>query len=112
MPKRTIKNIVDVKSLARGHTELAINVLSGIARSPKCPPAARVSACQVLLDRGWGKPDQVHAGADGGDIKVTIRQIIEVTGEIRPEPTVIMALPLDQDDEQPIVDRMIGEREH
>ena len=39
--------------------------------------AARVSACSIILDRGWGKAEQPHTGADGGDIKITIRNIIE-----------------------------------
>jgi hypothetical protein len=42
----------DVRSLARSYTALAINTLAGIARSPKCPPAARVTAAIALLDRG------------------------------------------------------------
>ena len=41
------------------------------------PPAARVSAAGILLDRGWGRAPQPHAGEDGADILVTIRQIIE-----------------------------------
>jgi hypothetical protein len=31
----------------------------------------------LLLDRGWGRLEQSHVGLDRGDIKVTIRQIIE-----------------------------------
>jgi hypothetical protein len=32
-----------------------------------------------LLDRGYGKPESMlkHSGADGGDIRVTIRTILE-----------------------------------
>jgi hypothetical protein len=48
----------DIRSLARSHTETAIRVLAGIMREPDAPAAARVSAAQALLDRGWGKPDQ------------------------------------------------------
>jgi len=88
MPRRN-KTIVDVASLARNHTELALNTLSGLARSPKCPPAARVAAAVALLDRAWGRPYQAHTGADGGDIKVTIRQIIETVGQNGREPQVI-----------------------
>jgi hypothetical protein len=63
------------------HTDMALNVLAGVARSAKCPPGARVQAAQTLLDRGWGKAEQAHVGPDGGDIKVTIRQIIETVGQ-------------------------------
>lgn len=31
--------------------------------SPEAPPASRVAAAQVLLDRGWGKPEQ-HLDVD------------------------------------------------
>lgn len=44
--------------MARAHTESALNVLAGVMNSTDAPPAARVSAAQALLDRGWGKPTQ------------------------------------------------------
>lgn len=59
------KTLTRVKSLARCHTENAINVLQSIMMQEECPPAARVSAAQVLLDRGWGKPAQPQTGEDG-----------------------------------------------
>lgn len=55
----------EIRSLARGHTESALNVLAGIMNQSEAPPAARVSAATALLDRGWGKPAQAIAGADG-----------------------------------------------
>lgn len=48
----------DIRSLARSHTATAIRVLAGIMGEPKAPASARVTAAQVLLDRGWGKPEQ------------------------------------------------------
>jgi hypothetical protein len=36
----------------------------------------RVSAAGILLDRGWGRTPQPH-GEGGGDVRVTIRQIVE-----------------------------------
>lgn len=75
MPRKKVA--VDLKSLARTHTETAVRVLAGIMRQPKAPAAARVSAAGILFDRGWGKAVQPHAGADGeGDIRVTIRQML------------------------------------
>lgn len=38
---------------ARAHTKMAIQQLSGIAQHGESE-AARVSACSILLDRGWG----------------------------------------------------------
>jgi hypothetical protein len=51
--------------------------LAGIASAKDSPPAARVAAVNSLLDRGWGKAIQPHAGEDGGEIHVVIRQIID-----------------------------------
>ena len=55
-----------IRSLARSHTESAINILAGIMRSRDATPAARVSAANALLDRGWGKTTQpAETGGDG-----------------------------------------------
>jgi hypothetical protein len=78
MPRKKIP--ADLKSLARGHTELAIKTLAGMLSQAAVPAAARVSAASILLDRGWGKPAQAHTGEDGEDIKVTIRTILEGPG--------------------------------
>ena len=75
MPRKKIP--ADLRSLARGHTELCIKVLAGMLSHEAVPAAARVSAAGILLDRGWGKPPQAHTGEDGGGIRVTVRQIVE-----------------------------------
>ena len=72
LPRKTIP--ADLRSLARGHTELCIKVLAGIVSKEAIPPAARVSAAGILRDRGWGKAPQPHAGEDGKEIRVTIRK--------------------------------------
>jgi hypothetical protein len=66
----------DLRSLARGHTELCIRVLAGIVSQEAMPPAARVSAAGILLDRGWGKATQ-EVTVDS-DIKITIRKMLDV----------------------------------
>lgn len=76
--------MMDVRSFARGYTEQAIRILGGIAKASK-NENARVAACQVLLDRGWGKPSQPLTGAGGeGDIRITIRTIIEGSKPTKP----------------------------
>ena len=66
----------DLRSLARGHTELCIKVLAGIVSQEAVAPAARVSAAGILLDRGWGRPAQPVTGEDGGgEIQITIRDL-------------------------------------
>jgi hypothetical protein len=60
------KTLTDIRSLARSHTRSAILALAGVMRSKDATHAARVSAANALLDRGWGKPPQaLHTGEDG-----------------------------------------------
>ena len=73
----------DIRSLARAHTNLAIKVLAGIAKDGT-HEGARVAAAVALLDRGWGKPAQIHSGEDGGDIRITIRKIFDDRDEEEP----------------------------
>lgn len=58
------KTPTEIKSLARAHTETALNVLVGIMNQSEAPPAARVAAVNSLLDRGWGKATQPISGDD------------------------------------------------
>jgi hypothetical protein len=44
-----------ITTLARAHTSKAIEVLVEIMGDDKAPPAARATAAQALIDRGWGK---------------------------------------------------------
>ena len=74
------KNIpLDLKSLARAHTESCIRTLAGVVSNGESENA-RVAASIALLDRGWNKPaSQVeHTGKDGAEeIRVTLRTIVE-----------------------------------
>jgi hypothetical protein len=68
---------INLSTLARSHTDMAVKVLAGVAQNSE-QDAARVSAATALLDRGWGKPAQPVTGKDGvEDIQVVIRTIIE-----------------------------------
>src|SRR5262245_324896 len=58
------KVIAEVKELAREHTGEAIQTLVSIMSNPKSAPAARVSAANSLLDRGYGKAPQ-HISGEG-----------------------------------------------
>lgn len=63
--KPTRRAVTEIRSLARSHTQAAITVLVGIMRSDDATPAARVSAANAILDRGWGKAAQpLENGAD------------------------------------------------
>jgi hypothetical protein len=60
------KTMTEIRSLARSHTRTALNVLVGIMRSKDATAAARVSAANAVLDRGWGKATQsIDTGEDG-----------------------------------------------
>lgn len=48
----------ELKALARAHTATAVETLVEIMKGKRSPAAARVSAAQALLDRGYGKPPQ------------------------------------------------------
>lgn len=74
------KTPTDIRSLARGHTEAAINTLAGIMNQVEAPPAARVAAANSLLDRGWGKPAQpIDGDGEGGPIAIQaiVRKIVD-----------------------------------
>jgi len=59
------KVVAEVRELARAHTGEAIETLVSIMTNPKSASAARVSAANALLDRGYGKPPQ-HITGEGG----------------------------------------------
>jgi hypothetical protein len=80
LPRKKIP--VDLRSLARGHTALCVKVLAGIVSQEAVPPAARVTAAGLLLDRAWGKAVQPHAGDDGnGSVQVIIRQVVDIVSQ-------------------------------
>lgn len=63
----------EIRSLARSHTEKALNTLVEIMETKGVNESARVSAANSLLDRGWGKAAQLLAGDDeGGPIQLTV----------------------------------------
>ena len=59
------KTLTEIRSLARSHTRIALNVLVGVMRSKDATAAARVSAANAILDRGWGKATQTVENGDG-----------------------------------------------
>jgi hypothetical protein len=67
------KTITEIRSLARSHTRTALNVLVGVMRSKDATAAARVSAANAILDRGWGKATQAIENGDGGGFELIHR---------------------------------------
>ncbi len=71
------KTLTEIRSVARSHTRTAINVLAGIMRCKDATPAARVSAANAILDRGWGKVAQpVQGGEQGLEVVHRIERVI------------------------------------
>ncbi len=71
------KTLTEIRSISRSHTRTAINVLAGIMRSKDATPAARVSAANSILDRGWGRVAQtVQSGEQGLEIVHRIERVI------------------------------------
>lgn len=68
--KATLEQGATLAELARAHTSTALNVLVSVAQASESD-AARVSAANAILDRGYGKPIQQteHTGKGGGPIQ-------------------------------------------
>ena len=64
-----------LRDKARGYTDQALEALFQIALGGESE-AARVSAANAILDRGYGKPSQVLAGDEEGGPIATINRII------------------------------------
>jgi len=60
---------------AREHADAALKTLADIARDPKAPPAARVSAANAIIDRAHGRPMSAVevTGKDGGAIEHSVK---------------------------------------
>ena len=57
-PKHVLADGRSVADLAREHTADALAVLIEVMENPTAAEAARVSAANSVLDRGWGRPKQ------------------------------------------------------
>ena len=71
------KNLGHIESLARSYTDTAIKTLAGIMMEQTSPPMARIVAAKVLLDRGWGKPREMHH-SEVDDNKTLLKVVNEI----------------------------------
>jgi hypothetical protein len=69
--------------LARSYTETAIKTLAGIMMEQTSPPMTRIVAAKVLLDRGWGKPKEMHH-SEVDDNKTLLKVVNEIVQCMRP----------------------------
>jgi len=70
---RVARAPLEIRSIARLHTRLAIRTLKEVCRDKKAPQSARVAAAGHLLDRGWGKPEQ--------QIEVAVKTVQEMSDQ-------------------------------
>jgi Family of unknown function (DUF5681) len=70
------KGDIELRRAARERTAEALSTLVNIMRNPKAATAARVSAAEAILNRGWGKPVQPSAFVDieGNDRLLPVEQ--------------------------------------
>ena len=64
----------DIRSLARAYTEANIAALGGIATGKDVEMEHKLRAIGMLLDRGWGKPNQETQVT--GSLEVILRDIM------------------------------------
>lgn len=71
--KATEQQLLTLAELAQQHTALALKVLVDIAQKSDSD-AARVTAANSILDRGYGKPAQSveHTGKGGGPMELAL----------------------------------------
>lgn len=69
--KATAEQLASLTELAQSYSDVALNTLATICQKSDSD-AARVSAANSLLDRGYGRPAQSleHTGAGGGPIQI------------------------------------------
>jgi hypothetical protein len=79
----------------------AINALVSIMNNPKASDAARVSAANALLDRGYGKPQQHITGGDGVSYVARLPEVAKSAEEWLASVKAELGIPSDQVSSQP-----------
>lgn len=69
------KATADVKEAARAHGPQAIAILARLMVEADSD-AAKIAACDKILDRAYGKPTQLHGGDEGAAAIRTVHEII------------------------------------
>ena len=52
-------------------------MLGGYVVGDGVEPEHKIAAVKILLDRGWGRPNQPVENKHEGELKITIRNIME-----------------------------------
>jgi len=90
---------IDLKDLARQHTQRALETLVGVMSDDDAPANARITAANSLLDRGWGKATtHTEISVDVYDRMSDEELIIFINESLPNIPKTIEHAPLEQED--------------
>lgn len=67
---------IDLGSLARAHTERAIQTLAGLMEKG-LEEGTRVRCADILLDRGFGRPKQETSNEVKGELNIIMRKVFD-----------------------------------
>lgn len=70
------KATVSIKEAAREYTEAALQTLVSVMKDDEAPHAAKVSAANSILDRGYGKASTVISGDEDGNPAEIVHHIL------------------------------------
>jgi len=75
-----------LKSLCRSFTEANVQKLAGFATADEgVEPEIRLRAISMLMDRGWGKPNQPTENKIEGKVEIILRDIsVELSKKKKP----------------------------
>jgi len=78
------KPLVDLGSLARAHSERAIQTIAGLMDNG-LEESTRLRAADILLDRGFGRPKQETTNEVKGELRVIMRKVFDDIDDSEPE---------------------------
>jgi len=81
------KRPADIRSLARAYTDISIETLGGYVTQPATDPEIRIRAIGMLLDRGWGKPEQATTNEIKGELNIIMRKVFDDGSDVGGEGT-------------------------
>ena len=91
---------IDLKDLARQHTQRALETLVDVMTNDDAPANARITAANSLLDRGWGKATtHTEISVDVYDRMSDEELIIFINESLPNIPKTIEHAPLNNDDD-------------
>jgi hypothetical protein len=109
---KALNNMTPVKlvEIARNYSVKSVQFLAATLEDPDMPPAVRLRAAEILLDRGWGKAAQsvsveVRDANPGGVLALSI---MERVAQLKAAASVPGTVELEPSDAQVITDEDDG----